>query len=196
MTARCGFGEDRKASSSRLISLVPDQGDNHTVEVEEEHDKVESKLEERLLHHVSTLAAVPVCIICILKAGTRSRTNLLVSVQRPENLGRVEKVRIVKNPRRGHQLAIRGGDLRLGRALESDILLDIERKQGQVQDQGDPVTVDQEESSEQSMNGSLGDDVGVEAVAEVDRVDIVAFEIREHDDLFVGARRAPSAPRP
>lgn len=31
------------------------------------------------------------------------------------------------------------------------------------------------------MYASLGDDVGVEAVAEFDGVDIVAFEIRVHD---------------
>ena len=31
------------------------------------------------------------------------------------------------------------------------------------------------------MDGGFGDDVGVEAVAEVDGVDVVAFEVRVHD---------------
>ena len=31
------------------------------------------------------------------------------------------------------------------------------------------------------MNGGLGDDVGVQAVAEIDGVDVVAFQVRVHD---------------
>jgi hypothetical protein len=31
------------------VGLVPDQGDDHAVEVEEEHEQVEAKLEERFL---------------------------------------------------------------------------------------------------------------------------------------------------
>lgn len=33
-------------TNSLLMRLVPDEGDNHAVQVEEEHDKVKSELDE------------------------------------------------------------------------------------------------------------------------------------------------------
>jgi hypothetical protein len=53
-------------------------------------------------------------------------------------------------------------------------LLCVPCKHRQVEDQGDPVTIDKEQNSDESVDGSFGDDVGVEAVAEVNRVDVVA----------------------
>ena len=53
-------------------------------------------------------------------------------------------------------------------------LLRIPGKQWQVQDERDPVSIDEEEDSEERVNRGLGDDVCVEAVAEVDRVNVVA----------------------
>lgn len=47
-SAECAY---RCASSLR--GLIADEGDDHAVEVEEEHDKVKAQLEERLLHFVS-----------------------------------------------------------------------------------------------------------------------------------------------
>ena len=38
---------------ARLVGLVADEGDDHAVQVEEEHDQVEAKLDERLLVGVS-----------------------------------------------------------------------------------------------------------------------------------------------
>ena len=54
-----------------LTPLVPDKSDDHRVEVEEEHQKVETKLDERLL---------------------------LVHVELPEDLRGVEQVLVLKDP--------------------------------------------------------------------------------------------------
>ena len=40
-----------KRKGSLLFGLVPDEGYNHAVEVEEKHDEVEAKLDERFLVH-------------------------------------------------------------------------------------------------------------------------------------------------
>ena len=53
-------------------------------------------------------------------------------------------------------------------------LLDVVSKQRQVEDQRQPVSVDQEQERQESVDGDFGDDVRVEAVAEVYRVDVVA----------------------
>jgi hypothetical protein len=53
----------------------------------------------------------------------------------------------------------------------------IESQQRQVEHQGQPVSVDEEQESQEGMYGGFGDDVSVEAVAEVDRVDVVAGHI-------------------
>lgn len=53
------------------------------------------------------------------------------------------------------------------------LLLRIPGKQRQVEDKGKPVPVDEEHESQESVDGSFGDDVGVEAVAKVDWVDVV-----------------------
>jgi hypothetical protein len=53
-------------------------------------------------------------------------------------------------------------------------LLGIVSKQRQVEDQRQPVSVDEEQERHESVDGDFGDDVGVEAVAEVNGVDVVA----------------------
>ena len=58
----------------------------------------------------------------------------------------------------------------------ADSLLNIPSEERQVQDQRQPVSVDKEQECQESMNGGFGNDVGVEAVAEVDRVDIVTAD--------------------
>lgn len=57
--------------------------------------------------------------------------------------------------------------------LECNVLLRIERQERQVQEDGQPVAVDNEEEGQESVDSGFGDDVGVEAVAQVDRVDVV-----------------------
>ena len=53
------------------------------------------------------------------------------------------------------------------------VLLAVPGQQRQVQNKCDPVPVDEEEESQECVDGGFGDDIGVEAVAEIDGVDIV-----------------------
>ena len=53
------------------------------------------------------------------------------------------------------------------------ILLSVPGQQRQVQDQGDPVSIDEKQEGEESVDGGFGNDVCVQAVAEVDGVDVV-----------------------
>lgn len=55
------------------------------------------------------------------------------------------------------------------------ILLNVKRDQWQVQNQRHPVSINKEQCSQDSVHSSFGDDVGIETVAEIDGVDIVAF---------------------
>ena len=72
------------------MRLVADEGDDHAVEVEEEHDEVETELDERFLKLVSAGC----------KSGTKvgARAYLLVDVELSENLGRVQKVLVLEDP--------------------------------------------------------------------------------------------------
>jgi hypothetical protein len=102
---------------------------------------------------------------------------LLVDIELSENLGGIKQVGVVnnsssklvsKNP--FHAAAIIW--------LEGRSLLNVVSKQGQVENKGNPVSVDQEQKGQEAMNGGFGQDVGVEAVAEVDGVDVVATKSR------------------
>jgi hypothetical protein len=62
-----------------------------------------------------------------------------------------------------------------------DVLLCVPGQERQVEDERHPVAVDQEQDSQESVDTGLRDDVHVEAVAQVDRVDVVAFQVRVHD---------------
>jgi hypothetical protein len=64
--------------------------------------------------------------------------------------------------------------LKIEGCLLLHVLLAVPCQQGQIQNQRDPVSVDQEEESQESVYGSFGDDVGVETVAKIDWVDVVA----------------------
>jgi hypothetical protein len=57
-----------------------------------------------------------------------------------------------------------------------DVLLRIECQERQVEEDREPVAVDNEEECQESVNSGLGDDVGVQAVAKVDRVDVVTAQ--------------------
>jgi hypothetical protein len=64
--------------------------------------------------------------------------------------------------------------LRSTSSLYVHILLCVPGQQRQVQDKRHPVSIDQKQDSQESVYGSFGDDVGVEAVTKVDRVDVIA----------------------
>lgn len=112
------------------LRLVPNKRSNHLKQVVEEHEEMESELDERFL---------------------------LMSVQGPEDLGCIKQVLVLKD------------------------LLCVKGQKRCVQDKGDPVAVYQEQNREKGVDNGFWDDVGVETVAEIDRVDIVAFQIRVHD---------------
>jgi hypothetical protein len=54
-----------------------------------------------------------------------------------------------------------------------NLLLDVPAKERQVEDKRHPVSIDKEEECQETVYGSLWDDVGVESVAEVNRVNVV-----------------------
>jgi hypothetical protein len=77
------------------------------------------------------------------------------------------------------------------------ILLCVPGQQRQVQDERHPVTIDQKQNSQESVYGSFGDDVGVEAVTEIDRVDVIAAAKLAgvlEDDACLDSRAARFAP--
>ena len=61
------------------------------------------------------------------------------------------------------------------------VLLPIPSDQRQIQQQRQPIPVDQEERRQERVHAGLGDNVHVEAVAQVDGVEVVALEVAVHD---------------
>jgi hypothetical protein len=97
---------------------------------------------------------------------------LLVDVEFAEDFGGVEEVGVVDDP----VVLVSAQTLRDANRFLVYALLDIPCNQGQVEDQGQPVSVDKEQEGQEPMDGNFRDDVRVEAVAEVDRVDVVAVK--------------------
>jgi hypothetical protein len=145
-----------------LAPLISDQSNDHGVEVEEEHKQVETELDERLL---------------------------LVHVKLPEDLRSVEQVLVLEDPV-GHIVSIHSFERQYPPSLQIamevlseqvDVLLCVPGQERQVQNERHPVAVDQEQDSQESVDTGLGDDVHVKTVAQIDRVDVVAFQVRVHD---------------
>lgn len=97
---------------------------------------------------------------------------LLVNVELAEDLGSIKEVGVVDNPKVG-ALAVVGEDAP-ERRHEPSLLLNIPGEERQVEDQGQPVAVNQEQEREKTVDGGFRNDVGVETVAEVNGVDVVA----------------------
>ncbi len=57
---------------------------------------------------------------------------------------------------------------------DRSLLLDVVSEERQVKHQRQPVSVDEEEEGQHAVNGGLGDDVGVQTVAQIDGVNVVA----------------------
>ena len=92
-----------------------------------------------------------------------------MDIQLPENFSSIQKMLVLKDPKT-HQPCFG----RQSRDVHS--LLSIPREHGQVQNQGNPVSIDEEQESQKGVNGGFGDDVGVEAVAKINGVDVVAVK--------------------
>lgn len=110
-------------------------------------------------------------------------------VQRPENLRCVKQMRVIVNPSKKKSRSsvsqssskpnYRNVSSRYHRVdQERSILLSVKDDQWQVQNQRHPVSINKEQRSQESVHSGFGDDVGIEAVAEIDGVDVVAFQIR------------------
>lgn len=54
-----------------------------------------------------------------------------------------------------------------------NVLLDVPAKERQVENKRHPVSVDEEEEGQETMHSCLGDDIGVESVAEINGVNVV-----------------------
>lgn len=57
-------------------------------------------------------------------------------------------------------------------------LFDVEDQERQVEHKGQPVAINQEQGSEKTVDSSFGNNVGVEAVAEIDGINVIAFQVR------------------
>ena len=66
---------------TKSVTLIADQGNDHAVEVEEEHQEVEAKLDERFLKYEFESV--------IARQTSTKKTDLLVHIQLAENLGRI-----------------------------------------------------------------------------------------------------------
>jgi len=80
-----------------------------------------------------------------------------VYIQLPEDFRRVEEMLVFKD------------------------LLRIPCQERQIQEQSQPISVDEEECGKEGVYSGFGDDVCVETVAEIDGVDVITFQIAIHD---------------
>lgn len=119
-----------------------------------------------------------------------------MDIELAEDLSCVEEVLVLENPK-SQVVLVWCCTVKLGTGLDRsrgplgqngcmqrgypNVLLCIPGYQGQVQDQRQPVAIDQEQYGQESVDAGFGNDVHVEAVAEVDGVDVVAFQVRVHD---------------
>ena len=144
-----------------LGRVLTDESDNHAVEVEEEHDEVETKLEERLLR--TQLASCRSCADCLDAFPTFLWMLSLRKIS-------VASSRWVFSTILRNKLASTFAPNSTG---ENNVLLCVPGNQRKVQNERQPVAVDEEQEGQESVDGGFGDNVGVEAVAEVDRVDVI-----------------------
>lgn len=64
--------------------------------------------------------------------------------------------------------------------LQDNILLCIESHERQIQQERNPVSIDQKQRRQESMYRRLGEDIRIQPVAKINRVDVVAFQIAVH----------------
>jgi hypothetical protein len=99
-------------------------------------------------------------------------THLLVDVQLSEYLGGIQKMLVVEDPK--WQVSNMCLDQRPEVGCNS--LLSVEGKERQVQNDSQPIPVNHEEESQDSVNSGFRDDVGIQAVAEINRVDVITVQ--------------------
>jgi len=155
------------------VGLVSDECNDHAVEVEEEHEQVETKLDERFLRIVSSLSC--------MRSFSRDRSSAAISMRNlcigvHTFLCTLSFLKISVASKRCWFSSILSVSVHLPATVSVanlHILLGIPCHQRQVQDKREPVAVNEEEEGQESVYGSFWNDVGVEAVAEVDRIDVI-----------------------
>ena len=77
---------------TQSLALIADESNDHAVKVEEEHQEVETKLDEGFLEQSNRVSRG------IISREIGNQTDLLVDVQLAENLGRIQKVLVFVDP--------------------------------------------------------------------------------------------------
>jgi len=82
---------------------------------------------------------------------------LLVNIQLAENFSSIQEMLIIHN------------------------LLNIPCDERQIKQKSYPITVDQEQESQEAMYGRLRDDIRVKSVAEVDGINVITLQVAVHN---------------
>lgn len=103
-----------------------------------------------------------------------------MDIEFSEDLSRVQQMRVVKNSGLSVSLALYTRRISLAcwagrstRATLKTILFYVESDERQVEQERNPVPVDEEEQGQEAVNGGFGNDVRVQTVAKVDRVNVI-----------------------
>lgn len=174
-------GQSARPLTPALGGIVADQGHNHAVQVEEEHDQVEDQFDVRFLGQKSQNC------VWSQKTGrgnpshggihTFLWTLSLRKISVASSIYWFSRI-LSSCEKRGRSLGraiCPAGRREAGNAL----LLNVPCKERQVQDQRHPVSIDEEQQRQEAVDGSFGNDVCVEAITEIDRVDVVTGEDNE-----------------
>lgn len=95
-------------------------------------------------------------------------------VQLPEDLRRVQEMLVVIDP-----VVLASACITPNPVTEHKCghpLLRVECQEWQIEHNGQPIAVDDEQERQERMDGGFGNDIGIQAVTEVDRVDIVTVK--------------------
>lgn len=171
-----------RSRQGSLMRFVADQGHNHAVQVEEEHQEVETQFDERFLHRLVTH-------ICVRKQKKKGNTPSCAR----SACGRSPSHPADAGSRRSwnRQLSVPRGRFRGVREHQDHVLLRIKCQQRQVQHNRNPVSIDDKQEGQEPMDRGFGDNVGVQTVAEVNRVDVVTTFPHESASMSFPSR--PSA---
>jgi hypothetical protein len=75
-----------------------------------------------------------------------------------------------------------------------DVLLSIKGQERQVQQNSKPIAIDNKKEGQKGVDGGFGNDVCVQPVAEIDRVDIVTvFHHSQQGEMFFQIASTPYA---
>jgi hypothetical protein len=113
-----------------------------------------------------TLYLTFLCTFNFLKISVASRRWALSTILVPTSV----RFSILKQPPAPPRH--RDSDLE-GMWSMGNVLLDVEYEQGQIEHERNPVPVDKEEEGQEAVDGSFRYNVCIEAVAEIDRINVV-----------------------